>query len=63
MADVHSSFRSNLFKGQHVLVSVASSGIGLAIAHGFAELGAHVVGAGKLGVWLVEDGYVVGGFK
>jgi|APCry1669189241_1035207.scaffolds.fasta_scaffold48510_2 hypothetical protein len=46
MADVLSSFRPDLFKGQHVLVSGASSGIGLAIAQSFAGLGAHVVGTG-----------------
>lgn len=48
MSDVVSAFAPGLFKGQHVWVSGASRGIGLAIALGFAKLGAQVVGTGLL---------------
>nr|WP_315382394.1 SDR family oxidoreductase [uncultured Sphingomonas sp.] len=40
------SFRSDLFAGQNILVSGGSSGIGLALANGFAALGGHVVATG-----------------
>ena len=46
MNDVLSTFRSDLFAGRGVLVSGGSSGIGLAIAQGFAGLGADVVATG-----------------
>ena len=41
-----SVFRSDLFAGRRVLVSGASSGIGLAIATGFADHGADVIATG-----------------
>lgn len=44
--DDRSAFRSDLFTGCSVLVSGASSGIGLAIALGFAAHGADVVATG-----------------
>ena len=40
-------FRADLFEGRTVLVSGASSGIGLAIALGFAAHGASVIGTGS----------------
>ncbi len=46
MNDVIAAFRADLFKGKSVLVSGATSGIGLAIARGFAALGAEVIGTG-----------------
>ncbi len=41
------TYRSNLFDGKFVVVSGATSGIGLAIAQGFAGLGASVVATGS----------------
>ena len=41
------AFNAELFAGQTVLVSGATSGIGLAIAQGFSELGASVVATGS----------------
>ncbi|SEB22852.1 SDR family NAD(P)-dependent oxidoreductase [Paraburkholderia sartisoli] len=41
------AFRPGLFQGRTVLVSGATSGIGLAIAQGFAALDAHVVATGS----------------
>lgn len=41
------AFRLGLFEGKTVLVSGATSGIGLAIADGFASLGAHVIATGS----------------
>ncbi|MDB5523936.1 MAG: Oxidoreductase [Rhizobium sp.] len=46
MQDIIDTFRSDLFRGQTVLVSGATSGIGLAIAQGFAQLGAEVIATG-----------------
>ncbi len=40
-------FRADLFEGRTVLVSGASSGIGLAIARGFTVHGASVIGTGS----------------
>ena len=41
------AFKADLFAGRTVLVSGATSGIGLAIAQGFLELGASVVATGS----------------
>ena len=41
------AFRPGLFDGKKVLVSGATSGIGLAIAQGFASLGAQVTATGS----------------
>jgi NAD(P)-dependent dehydrogenase (short-subunit alcohol dehydrogenase family) len=41
------SFAADLFAGQTVFVSGASSGIGLEIARGFRDLGAQVVATGS----------------
>ena len=46
MKDILNTFRSDLFAGQKVLVAGATSGIGLAIAQGFAGLGAEVIATG-----------------
>jgi NAD(P)-dependent dehydrogenase (short-subunit alcohol dehydrogenase family) len=46
MKDIVSTFRPDLFAGKSVLVSGATSGIGLAIAQGFAALGASVIATG-----------------
>lgn len=40
-------FRADLYDGKSVLVSGATSGIGLAIAQGFAALGARVIATGS----------------
>lgn len=47
MKDIVQSFRPDLFNGQHVLVSGGTSGIGMAIAAGFARLGASVTATGS----------------
>lgn len=47
MSDFTGSFRQDLFAGRRVLVSGASSGLGLGIARGFAALGAHVTATGS----------------
>jgi NAD(P)-dependent dehydrogenase (short-subunit alcohol dehydrogenase family) len=46
MKQILESFRSDLFANQFVVVSGGSSGLGLAIAQGFAGLGANVVATG-----------------
>lgn len=46
MDAIVSSFRSDLFTGKTVIVSGATSGIGLSIAKGFANLGASVIATG-----------------
>lgn len=40
------SFRTDLFSGRRVIVAGGTSGIGLAVAEAFAELGAEVLAAG-----------------
>lgn len=47
MQDILSAFRTDLFAGKTVVVSGGSSGIGLAIAEGFARLGAEVIATGS----------------
>ncbi len=47
MQAILSTFNPDLYRGRHVLVSGATSGIGLAIARGFAGLGATVVATGS----------------
>ncbi|WEZ86032.1 SDR family oxidoreductase (plasmid) [Rhizobium sp. 32-5/1] len=46
MQGILDTFRKDLYAGQTVLVSGATSGIGLAIAQGFAGMGAQVVATG-----------------
>lgn len=59
MAEVKSSFLPDLFAGQTVLVTGASTGIGAAIALAFRQHGARVVATGsnasKMG-WMAEAG-------
>jgi len=47
MNDVLAAFRPDLFAGKRILVSGASTGIGLAIAQGFAKLGGEVIATGS----------------
>ena len=46
MREIIESFKPGLFAGKSVLVSGGSSGIGLAIAQGFAAMGATVTATG-----------------
>jgi len=46
MDDIIKTFRADLYAGKRVLVSGGSSGIGLAMAQGFARLGADVIVTG-----------------
>jgi NAD(P)-dependent dehydrogenase (short-subunit alcohol dehydrogenase family) len=46
MQSILDTFRKDLYAGQTVLVSGATSGIGLAIARGFAGMGADVIATG-----------------
>jgi NAD(P)-dependent dehydrogenase (short-subunit alcohol dehydrogenase family) len=46
MDQIVGSFRSGLFGGKQVLISGGSSGIGLAVAEGFARAGASVIATG-----------------
>lgn len=47
MTSIPSTFRPGLFDGHRVLVSGGTSGLGLAVARGFAMLGASVVATGS----------------
>lgn len=47
MGGVVGTFRKDLFAGRHVIISGATSGIGLDIARGFAALGAEVTATGS----------------
>lgn len=47
LGGIAACFAPHLFVGKRVLVSGASSGIGLAIARGFAEIGADVLATGS----------------
>ncbi len=47
MQEIIDSFRSDLFAGKSILVTGGSSGIGLAIAQGFARLGGSVIALGS----------------
>ncbi len=47
MQETVETFRKDLFSGHHVIVSGATSGIGLDIARGFAALGAEVTATGS----------------
>ena len=47
MEDIVGTFRSDLYAGKHVILSGATSGIGLDIARGFAALGADVTATGS----------------
>lgn len=47
MQEIIDSFRPGLFKGKTILVTGGSSGIGLAIAKGFARLGGSVIAIGS----------------
>jgi NAD(P)-dependent dehydrogenase (short-subunit alcohol dehydrogenase family) len=47
MKDIVETFRADLFAGKHVILSGATSGIGLDIARGFAALGAGVTALGS----------------
>jgi NAD(P)-dependent dehydrogenase (short-subunit alcohol dehydrogenase family) len=55
MDDIVGSFRAGLFAGKHVLVSGGSSGIGLAVARGFAAAGAEVIATGTSEAKLEAD--------
>lgn len=46
MKSILDTFRKDLYAGQTVLVSGATSGIGLAIAQGFKDMGADVIATG-----------------
>ncbi|RCW87241.1 SDR family NAD(P)-dependent oxidoreductase [Paracoccus lutimaris] len=50
MGSVVDTFRKDLFAGRHVIISGATSGIGLDIARGFAALGAEVTATGSSAV-------------
>lgn len=52
MTDVNTTFRDDLFRDRRVIVSGGTSGIGLAIARGFAALGGDVLATGSSDVKL-----------
>lgn len=47
MDEIIATFRPGLYEGRRVLVSGASTGIGLAMARGFRDLGAEVIATGS----------------
>jgi NAD(P)-dependent dehydrogenase (short-subunit alcohol dehydrogenase family) len=54
MEEILATFRPDLFAGKRVLVSGASSGIGLAMAQAFARLGAEVTATGTSAAKLAQ---------
>lgn len=54
MQEILDTFRKDLYAGKKVLVSGATSGIGLAIAQGFAGMGAEVIATGTSQTKLVR---------
>jgi NAD(P)-dependent dehydrogenase (short-subunit alcohol dehydrogenase family) len=55
MDEIIETFRSGLFSGKHIVVSGGSSGIGLAVAQGFAQAGGTVIATGTSAEKLQAD--------